>query len=56
MRDRDVLAIANSMGLYDRKMEFVEISPEELIGFAREIENRVTEQVVSKMRLMLEKL
>ena len=56
MRDREVLAIANSMGLYDRKMDFVEISPDELIEFAREIADRTTEEVVNKMRTMLEKL
>lgn len=56
MRDREVLAIANSMGLYDRKLEFVEISPDELIAFAHEIADRTTDEVVGKVKHMLEKL
>lgn len=56
MRDREVLAIANSMGLYDRKLEFVEITPDELIAFAHEIADRTTQEVVTKMQTMLEKL
>lgn len=56
MRDREVLAVANSMGLYDRKLEFVEISPDELIAFAHEIADRTTQEVVAKMQTMLEKL
>lgn len=56
MREREVLAIAKDLGIYDKSLGFVEISPQELIEFAGEIEERVTEQLLQKMHTLVEKL
>jgi hypothetical protein len=56
MRDREILALANTLGLYDRKLEFVEITPDELIAFAHEIADRAVDETVGKIKHALDKL
>lgn len=56
MREREVLGIAKALGMYDKKLDFVEVSPEELVDFANEIESRVYDQLVTKLHLMVDKL
>ena len=56
MKEREVLGIAKNLGIYDRKLDFVEISPEELVDFANEIESRVYDQLVTKLHTLVDKL
>lgn len=56
MRERDILALASRMGLYDKKLEFVEISPQELVEFAYEISSKAVDDAVTKIKHALDKL
>lgn len=56
MREREVLGIAKNLGIYDRKMDFVEISPDELLRFADALEEHIRAEFVSKLHTMVEKL
>lgn len=56
MREREVLAIAKNLGIYDRKMDFVEISPDELLRFADALEEHIRAEFVTKLHTMVEKL
>lgn len=56
MREREVLGIAKNLGIYDRKMDFVEISPDELLRFASAIEEHLRAEFVTKLHTLVEKL
>ena len=56
MREREVLGIAKNLGIYDRKMDFVEISPDELLRFADALEEHIRAEFVTKLHTMVEKL
>ena len=49
MREREILAIAKGLGIYDKKMDFVEISPAELVLFAEHIQTMVIKEVIYKL-------